>query len=200
MFAELVWDTLVKPVQTLRKVAEEKRTVAGIGLFFIVWILEVVSWFVFSRGDAVAAQSALDPASTESLANASEAIYPFVLAAMPLGWLFLAIVLYNMGNIFHGTGTLGGVIAALGFAQAPGLVNVALSAVFESLGSSIAILGAFISLILASWGLALQILAVRESMSLSTGRAIAAWLLGGFLFFGLLVMLATVFVLFTGLR
>ena len=167
-------------------------------MVLIVWALEAASWFVFSKSDP-SAQASLAATPQDASSYYLTSWYPLIMATLPLGWFILAVLFYGVGSIFRTSGSLIGLLAALGFAQVPGLINVATTGVTSLFGTAGAGMGALASLLLGSWGIALQIIAIRESMSLSTGKAIATWILTAAVFFGLLLMLALGVVLFTGI-
>jgi hypothetical protein len=108
--------------------------------------------------------------------------------AQIFAWLIWAGVTYLIGTkIFNGTATWGELLRTLGFAQAPGLLY--LFAVLPVLGGSI-------RFAVAIWMLVAGVIAVRQALDFSTGKAvltviigwfamiIPAILFGGFLAFG----------------
>ena len=87
-----------------------------------------------------------------------------------VGWLIWAGLTYLIGaKLFDGTATWGELLRTLGFAQAPGLLYV--------LGL-IPALGMLISLAVGIWILVAGVIAVRQALDFSTGKAIATVLIG----------------------
>lgn len=108
------------------------------------------------------------------------------LIAAYLGWLIWAGVTYLIGDkLLGGTATWGELLRTLGFAQSPGLLYV--------LGI-IPILGAMVGFVVWIWLLIAGIIAIRQALDFSTGKAVLTALLG---FLAYLVVGATV-ALFTG--
>lgn len=87
-----------------------------------------------------------------------------------LGWVVWAGVTYLIGDkLLGGTATWGELLRTLGFAQAPGILNV--------LGI-IPILGPVVRFVVAIWMLVAGIIAIRQALDFSTGKAILTAVLG----------------------
>ena len=87
-----------------------------------------------------------------------------------LGWAIWAGVTYLIGKaVFKGTATWGELLRTLGFAQAPALLNV--------LGF-IPLLGGLIKLLIGIWVLIAGIIAIRQALDISTGKAVVTAILG----------------------
>ena len=90
-----------------------------------------------------------------------------------VGWIVWAAVTYFVGkNIFGTTNTsvsLGEMLRTLGFAQSPGVLNVV---------GIIPVLGPLVMFVVAIWSLVCGIIAIRQAMDFSTGRAIGTAIVG----------------------
>jgi hypothetical protein len=87
-----------------------------------------------------------------------------------LGWLLWSAVTYVIGDkVLGGTATWGELLRTLGFAQAPG--------VFMIFGI-IPILGGIVRLVVALWLLVAGVIAIRQALDFSTGKAIVTAILG----------------------
>ena len=87
-----------------------------------------------------------------------------------LGWLLWAGVTYIIGDkLLGGTATWGELLRTLGFAQAPG--------VLYALGI-IPILGGFVNFGVWLWMLVAAIIAIRQALDFSTGKAVLTAVLG----------------------
>ncbi len=96
-------------------------------------------------------------------------MFSAVLAAL-LGWLLWAGVTYLIGDkLLGGTATWGELLRALGFAQAPGVLYFF---------AVIPLLGWLVRLVVGIWILICGIVALREALDVSTGRAILTAVLG----------------------
>ena len=87
-----------------------------------------------------------------------------------LGWLIWAGVTYLIGvHVFGGTATWGELLRTLGFAHAP--------AVFYVLGI-IPVIGSLFTFAAMVWMLVCGIIAIRQALDFSTGKAVLTALLG----------------------
>ncbi len=87
-----------------------------------------------------------------------------------LGWLIWSGVTYLIGTMFFGgTADWGELLRTLGFAQAPG--------VFYVLGV-IPILGGLVKFAVALWLLVAGIIAIRQALDISTGKAVLTAVVG----------------------
>lgn len=183
-----LWGVLATPKAALKAVAEEKRVVWGLLIHAVV-----------------AAVGALQAGDDRLIAEEMGPVYPetpgffTAFATSLLGVLILVALVHLIARLLGGRGSLGGVVAATGFAQFP----TALSWPVELLAGAAGGAGplAVVRFGILVWVLILSILAVREAHSLSTGRAIGsvalAAVIGGF---GLLAfsMLVGLFALLAG--
>jgi hypothetical protein len=87
-----------------------------------------------------------------------------------LGWLIWAGVTYLIGaKIFGGTASWGELLRTLGFAQSPGILYIL---------AILPIVGVFVRMVLPIWMLWAGIIAIRQALDFSTGKAFATALLG----------------------
>jgi hypothetical protein len=92
------------------------------------------------------------------------------LAAALLGWVIWSWVTYFIGTrLFGGTATPGELLRALGFAQAPQILNILAFLPF---------IGGLVHVIVPIWLIATGIVAVRQALDFDTGRAILTMLVG----------------------
>ena len=96
-------------------------------------------------------------------------IFAGVISAL-LGWLLWAGITYLIGaKLFGGTATWGELLRTIGFAQTPGVLHV--------LGI-IPVLGGIIRFGVVIWVLIAGIIAIRQALDISTGKAILTAVLG----------------------
>lgn len=87
-----------------------------------------------------------------------------------LGWLIWSGVTYLIGSrVFGGTATWGELLRTIGFAQTPGILLIL---------AVIPLLGWLIRFIVAIWVLIAVIIAIRQALDFSTGKAIGTAVLG----------------------
>jgi hypothetical protein len=109
-----------------------------------------------------------------------------VVAAV-LGWLVWSGVTYLIGDkLLGGTATWGELLRALGFAQAPGVLYIFAVLPF---------IGWILRFILGIWILVCGIVALREALDVSTGRAILTAILG---WLAMMILTATLFAMAGG--
>lgn len=90
--------------------------------------------------------------------------------AQIIGWLIWAGVTYLIGStLFKGTATWGELLRTLGFAQAPGILYL--------LGV-LPLIGWLVSVVVPLWILWAGVIAVRQALDFSTGKAILTVILG----------------------
>jgi hypothetical protein len=92
------------------------------------------------------------------------------LLAAVVGWLLWAGITYLIGDkVLGGTATWGELLRTIGFAQAPG--------VFYLL-AIIPILGGLVRIVVSIWVLIAGIVAIRQALDFSTGKAVLTAVLG----------------------
>ncbi|MEX0856166.1 MAG: YIP1 family protein [Gemmatimonadota bacterium] len=92
------------------------------------------------------------------------------IVAAVVGWLVWSGVTYLIGDkMLGGTATWGELLRALGFAQAPGVLYIF---------SGIPALGLLVRFVVGIWVLVCGIVALREALDFSTGKAILTAVLG----------------------
>jgi hypothetical protein len=106
-----------------------------------------------------------------------------------LGWLAWALVTYIIGaKVFGGTATYGEMLRTLGFAQSP---NVLL--VFMGVLGAIPLIGGLLRLALLIWVLLAGLIAIRQGLDVSTGKAILTAVIGWILMAIVIAIVASVF-------
>lgn len=87
-----------------------------------------------------------------------------------IGWLAMAGLTYFIGTrLFKGTATWGELLRTLGFATAPGILYIV---------GIIPILGWLASLAIMIWVLVAVVIAIRQALDVTTGKAVLTGLLG----------------------
>ncbi len=112
------------------------------------------------------------------------AIIGGVIAAV-LGWLLWAGITYLIGDkLFGGTATWGELLRTIGFAQAPGVLYVL---------AIIPLLGWLVRLVVGIWILIAGIIAIRQALDFSTGKAVLTAVLGWLALIIPMLILASMF-------
>ncbi|MGA9398314.1 MAG: YIP1 family protein [Anaerolineaceae bacterium] len=98
-----------------------------------------------------------------------------------LGWLLWAVVAWFVGkHVLDGEGSLSGMLRGLGYASAPRLLGIF---------GGLPIIGWIFSLAGGILSLIAGIIAIREGMSVDTGKAIIIALLGGLFYIAVSVLI-----------
>ena len=101
-----------------------------------------------------------------------------------LGWLVWAGVTYLIGDkLLGGTATWGELLRTLGFAQTPGVLRIF---------GFIPFLGWLVTLIAGIWMLVTGIVAIRQALDFSTGKAILTAVLGMVAYFLVVALLVAI--------
>ena len=87
-----------------------------------------------------------------------------------LGWLLWSAITYVIGDkLLGGTATWGELLRTIGFAQSPGVLMIF---------GIIPILGGLVRVVVAMWLLVAGIVAIRQALDFSTGKAVITAILG----------------------
>ena len=103
------------------------------------------------------------------LGEGSFGVLTGVISAL-LGWLLWAGITYLIGaKLLGGTATWGELLRTIGFAQTPGVLHIL---------DIIPFLGMIVRFVVAIWVLIAGIIAIRQALDISTGKAILTAVLG----------------------
>lgn len=174
-FFEWLQGIMVRPVETLRDIAREKPVGLALLVYLGVSILNVLV-SIYS-----------DP----SMADLDEIMYQIGLHIPQLNIIavlvFVAITVISVfvitglvqlfARLFRGQGGYWELFSAYCFAGFPMIIGIPVSIIGYYLGFIGALLSALVSFGLAIWVIVLQVIAIRESHSLSTGASIGAYIL-----------------------
>jgi hypothetical protein len=87
-----------------------------------------------------------------------------------VGWLLWSAITYLIGDkLLGGTATWGELLRTIGFAQSPGVLLVL---------AIVPVLGVLVRLVVMVWLLVAGIIAIRQALDFSTGKAVVTALLG----------------------
>ena len=123
-----------------------------------------------ATGQAAAVVAMVAVASAVGSADSGVWAAAFAPVAQIIGWLIWAGVTYIIGDkIFGGTATWGELLRTLGFAQTPGLLLVF---------AFLPLIGGLVRVVVGIWMLAAGIIAIRQALDFSTGKAILTAVVG----------------------
>lgn len=134
---------------------------------------------------AAAIGSAISAAmATPGAGNPVLGIIGAILMAI-LGWAVWTGCVYFVGTrLFGGTATWGEVLRTVGFADSPNVLMIL---------SFIPILGGLIALVVWIWTIVTTVVAVRQSLDISTGKAVVASIIGAIAAAILIAIIAGIF-------
>jgi hypothetical protein len=97
------------------------------------------------------------------------------------GWAVWAGITFIIGSVaFKGTATWGELLRTLGYAQSPGLLYVV---------GIIPVLGYLAKIVIGVWVLVAGIIAIRQALDISTGKAVVVAILGWLALMAIMVVL-----------
>ncbi|MGE5620049.1 MAG: YIP1 family protein [Sphingomonadaceae bacterium] len=120
-----------------------------------------------------------------------------VLVATPVLLLLGTGVLYLLGRLLGGRGPFSALLSTLSFAEMPYVLLAPLTAWLNLAGSVFPFLGGLIGLGFSIWTMVLAVIGIRESLALSTGRAMATLLIPVLAIFVLATFLAILVAILT---
>lgn len=192
---EYITGALVTPVQTFRQTAQQQLWKQGLSLVIILSFLRGLVGAV-SMQEAFALPPGLEITPYFLQLEAAFKLFQsplFFITSSFLGgiliWFLGGATFYLIGKLFKGQGTLGGLLAGIGFAKSPHFIQIPLTAVLTLLGLPGKVLSGLIGFGFSIWILVLNVLAVRESLKIGTGAAAATVLFPiALVFFALLLI------------
>lgn len=141
--------------------ADRNATTQAVQVVIIVGVIGVIS-------SAVQALNAPEEsaAQTDVLTNVATSA-----ATAVFGWLLWAFLAYLIGTgLFGGAGSYMEMLRAIAFAQSPSVISIlAVPLVFVPAAG--AILGGLLGLAAALWVLIVDVIATRQTLGISTGKA-----------------------------
>lgn len=176
---EYIAGILMAPVQTLREIAEKKLWKQGLLIIVAIALIKGVANAVTARDNPILPpglemSAGLHPV-LQSMLSVFQSPY-FLIGSSLVGgivtWFVGGLLFYGFGKLFKGQGTLTGILASTGYADAPYFIGIPLTVLLTLLGRPGAILGGFVGFGMGVWTFALDVLAVRESLGISTWAAL----------------------------
>ena len=183
-----LFGVIARPAQTLYEISREKPVGLALLVYSVVAFLNFAISFLGDRFDEVLI--------SELGINIPLPVILITVIFFTLLSLFIATALLNlMARLFGGQGGYWHFFSAYAFAGFPLLIGVPVHFVAGFLGIFGSILSGVTSFGLAIWVLILQVIAIRESHSLTTGMSILAY----FVYLIILVVISVALVLTAGM-
>ncbi len=176
---DILYGLIFQPQATMRELARTKPLLAASLVFVAVYLanmlLQQASRSITETG------LGLLPASLAGLLGAVGAAVSVAI------WFIVAGLFSLLAEIIYGYGNGKGVLTCLGFAAFPGIFGPALY--YASILVNLEPLGMVFYVISILWVIGLQVLALREALTLTTTQAILVYLLPVVMLLGILVLL-----------
>ena len=103
------------------------------------------------------------------LGEISTGLFGGLLSAL-IGWFIWSLITYYIGTkVFGGTASSGELLRTIGFSNSPGVLQIF---------SFVPILGGILTFAVGIWGLVAMVVAVRQSLDFSTGKAVLTCIVG----------------------
>lgn len=171
---ELLYGIITQPGEVFRQLAKTPKVLWGLLVFYGVNLFDFVLGYALARPELTNIPPGLPlqlvgviPTLARNLFLAFLIFIFFFSGAM---WFVASGVFSLLAQLLGGNGNGKGLLSAMGFAVVPGLFSALVEAVVSLLG-----LPRFISMVTALgvgiWILVLQVLAIRDTQSISGGRA-----------------------------
>ena len=102
-----------------------------------------------------------------------------------VGWFIWSLITYFVGTkVFGGTASSGELLRTIGFSNSPGVLLIF---------GFVPILGGFLTFAVWIWGLVAMVVAVRQSLDFSTGKAVLTCIVGWIASLVLIVIFSLLF-------
>lgn len=180
---EALIGVIIRPVEAMRQIAAARPWVFAI-------ILSIVSALLSGLANLPGRDRTLDQFANTGLDARTQETFEnfvgfFLSPAFAIGsaltaplWLALGSgILYLCGRLLGGRGPYSAMFSTEAFTAIPGILLAPLTAVFNLVGGPVATIGGCLAFFVGIWALVLTVLAIRESLNLSTGRAVGALLI-----------------------
>ncbi len=185
IWSEVLYGVLFEPRATLRSLSIERPVIPAIVTFLAVTIFNLTVY----RGIILKQNYAInDLEQFLWLYQIMGAVFSFFMLFVMAGlFSLLSELIFNKPNA-------SGLLVCLGFSSLPGILGPALY--YSAQIIDIQWLGVLCSLVIGVWMLVLQVLSLAEALELSTGQAVALFVLPGVFAAIALVLVIAIFALF----
>ncbi|NLJ72033.1 MAG: YIP1 family protein [Syntrophomonadaceae bacterium] len=165
---EAIYGVIFTPKKTLANISRERIWLSGVLIFFIVMVFNLLINTSASGLEQVEQLVAI-PANFYGAISIVGIIFSLVM-------LFVLVGLYNLfGELIYQSTNASGLLASLSFASIPAVFGPPLQYVLMLV--NLQILSYIISLGIGIWLIVLQVIAIRESLSISTGQALLLFII-----------------------
>ena len=175
---------ITRPARTLRRIALIRPWPQALAVYIGIAVLEGLTSLTLPRSSfepSTAGAPTLGTGAELFLQTITTPTFLFgsTLVLNPLALLLETGVLFLVARLLGGRDPFSGLLSTFAFASVPLLIMEPVTAVLNLGGSAMAdgMVRGLLSFAAGIWVLVLQVLAIRESFSFSTGRAVAVFLI-----------------------
>jgi hypothetical protein len=183
-FIDAAVGVVTRPVPAMRQIAAARPWLIGLALYIVIALLGGLAGLTApAPATALPPDANVPPEFEQMLEGMMEASRsPLLIAAAavvlsPISLLITSGIFYLVGRLLGGQGPFSALFATQAFASVPSLLLAALTAVLNLAGTLLAPLVGLLGFAVGIWILVLEIIGIRESLALSTGRAVATVLI-----------------------
>jgi hypothetical protein len=165
----------------------ERDTTQTTNALTIVVISAVAAGIGAAISQAMSSAPAVPPGAPAAAAGGGGIVLGLIFGVIAslVGWAIWTAIVYFIGtSLFGGTATWGEVLRTVGFANAPGVLRVLIF---------IPVLGGLINLLVSIWLIVTTVVAVRQALDITTGKAIIVSIIGGIVAFVVIAIIGVAF-------
>ena len=180
-FVDAVVGVFVRPVVTMQKIAAARPWGIALGIMIMLAVLGLLAGLtVPTQPVTTMPETEGMPPSMATMVAMSQSRIPAIIGGVagPLLQIVYAGILFVLARLLRGEGHFSALFSTLVFAGLPGVITLVLTLIANV--SGIIVLSLIIGMVsfgIGIWSLVLQVIGVRESMHLSTGRAVTTGLI-----------------------
>lgn len=184
VWSDVIYGVFFEPRATLRGLSEERPLVPAILTFLAVVVFNLIIY----RGIIMHSDEVMD--GMQNL----QWFYQILAALFSFFMLFVMAGLFSLlSELFFNKTNPSGLLVCLSFASLPGILGPALY--YAAILMNLQWLGILCFMLVLMWRLVLRVLSLREALEITTGRAVALFVLPGlFILFSSVAMIILVMV------
>jgi hypothetical protein len=195
--AQAIPGVITQPVPTMQAIAAARPWPIALAYYIGIAVISGVAGAFSAQAQLASLQAQLGSLDPEARQQFEAIVRTFLnpvalvgssVVLAPIALVIVAGILWLVARLLGGQGPFSGLFSTLAFAATPSLFQSVLTIPLSLAGAAFSSLVSLIAFAIGIWSLVLQVIGIRESMNLSTGRAVATVLIP----IGVLVVLCCV--------
>ncbi|MCW2277502.1 Yip1 family protein [Heliophilum fasciatum] len=167
-WSDYLYYVLVAPVRALRQAARQKPLGLAVAVVLTIAMIALAAQILLGPPEAGFMGRPMNSSTWRALVTLAGT--GAIIIGLG-GWIMAAAFFNLAGELLRGRPNAKGLLTALGLAQLPNLFQIPLQAIDATVGLPQGVESLLVT-VLSLWVALLQIIAVREALALSTGRAL----------------------------